>query len=233
MTSAEKKNAICSVKLCCTMTASNGCNLDTLQSMIIEENTKNATADITDVLVFPGGDTECLLETSAPFSFQVFPGSSSKLLLSFQGGGLCFNEMTTVEFTMCTPDAIPSRTEGVYDTLDSRNPYQDYTIVNSLYCSGDFFIGNLSVTYDSDDRKDVQVTQSGVTNVESVISWIESQQNDGHIKSEVDDLVVLGYSAGGVAAQMWSPVLVNQFKHQTAAVISDSFMGIVPPGENK
>jgi hypothetical protein len=124
---------LCDKNECCTISETNSCNLDTFpkdQSM----------------LVLPGGETRCIFSTSTEFAFQVIPGDSDKLLFYFQGGGACWDKVSTVTLPLCTTDSSPSGLNGIFDRTNVDNKYRDYTIVQVLYCSGDIF-GNISISY--------------------------------------------------------------------------------------
>lgn len=60
------------------------------------------SCDISDMpadqstIVSPGGMTRCIYSTSTPYSFQVVPGNTEKLLVYFQGGGACWDKISTV-----------------------------------------------------------------------------------------------------------------------------------------
>ena len=58
----------------CTVNGTNSCPIS---SMPADQST----------LVYPGGNTRCILSTSTPYAFQVIPGASDKLIIYFQGGG--------------------------------------------------------------------------------------------------------------------------------------------------
>lgn len=46
----------------------------------------------TTTLVHPGGDTRCIFSYSTPYSFQVIPGRTDRLMIYFQGGGACWDK---------------------------------------------------------------------------------------------------------------------------------------------
>ena len=147
-------------------------------------------------MIFPGGNTRCLKSYSTPYAFQVHKGSKNKLLFYFQGGGSCWDETTTNASgrgkkggTYCRTDAVPWPIYGVFDKTDERNAYKDYTIVNVLYCSGDNHAGNAVRNYYDDDGE--QIVQSGAANTEAVIEWVQSQQLNGDLSINLDDLLIM------------------------------------------
>jgi hypothetical protein len=116
---------------------------------------------------------------------------------------------------------------GIYDNTNVLNNFNDYTIVHILYCSGDLHIGDVTRNYSYNGNT---VIQSGYNNTLATIRWVVGQigKNTGQLSPIFSKLVILGSSAGSLAAQLWSDFLLNTFKHKSAAVISDSFAGILP-----
>lgn len=98
------------------------------------------------------------------------------LSLAFQGGGACW-DMVSTDAGLCTTDAVPNKPNGVFDRSDSLNAYKDYTIVNVLYCSGDIHGGD-SVRDYTDDAG-VLIEQKGLVNTQAVLDWVVAQQNNG------------------------------------------------------
>jgi len=116
---------------------------------------------------------------------------------------------------------------GIYDNTNVLNSFNDYTIVHILYCSGDLHIGDVTRNYSYNGNT---VIQSGYNNTLATIRWVVGQigNNTGQLSPIFSKLVILGSSAGSLAAQLWSDFLLNTFKYKSAAVISDSFAGILP-----
>jgi len=199
----------------CTMSNANSCPLS---SMGVDEST----------IVYPGGQTRCIFTTSTKFGFQVIKGKTDKLLVHFQGGGACWDKVTTIDSPMCTTDISAQRLIGMFDRENSLNAYKDFTIVELLYCSGDVWGGNVTQSYK--DSAGEPVVQHGMLNALSVIDWIDSQQKNGNLAANLNKLVVSGCSAGSIGAQLWSSEIVNRIKHSTAAVLPDSYAGVFPDG---
>lgn len=198
----------------CTMNGSENCPLSAM------------TEDVS-YLVQPGGDTRCIFSTSSPYGFQVIKGDSDKLLVYFQGGGACWDRASTVA-GMCTTDADPQRNlVGVFDRNSEQNRFKDYTIVQALYCSGDVFGGNVTRPYN--DKAGQPVIQSGIQNAQATLDWIVAQQANGGLASTLNDVVVMGCSAGSIGAQIWGPIILKTLPWKQAAIIPDSYAGVFPP----
>jgi hypothetical protein len=52
-------------------------------------------------LVHPGGSTRCMFSYSTPYSFQVIPGRTDKVMFYFQGGGACWNKEVRDGYRYC------------------------------------------------------------------------------------------------------------------------------------
>ena len=159
-------------------------------------NIHHTTTDTGTSMIFPGGNTRCLKSYSTPYAFQVHKGSKSKVLFYFQGGGSCWDETSTnssgrgkKQGTYCRTDAVPWPIYGVFDKSDQRNAYQDYTIVNVLYCSGDNHAGNAVRSYVDEDGENIM--QRGAINTESVIQWVQAQQLNGGLSVKFEDFVIM------------------------------------------
>lgn len=185
-----------------------------------------ALADLsneTSTLVYPGGKTRCIYEDSTDFRFQVVKGDPKKLLFYFQGGGACWNEISTT-LGLCTTDANPSSLNGMFSRDAAQNPdYYDHTFVQVLYCSGDVHAGNSTRDYDERGTTN-PVVQVGAENTLAVLDWL-ADQNLGTL----DELVIAGCSAGSIGAQVWADWLISTIPAKDTALVFDSFTGFFPP----
>lgn len=201
--------------LCCELSSSNnGCSVS------------NMPQDVS-TLVFPGGETRCIFSTSSKFNFQVIPGKSDKLLFYFQGGGACWDKLSTA-LTFCTTDADPDFSGAGIFSRDESNEYKDYTIVHALYCDGSVWTGDTVRPYK--DSNGEFVTQKGLANAQSVLDWVKSQQSVGSLAATFSSLVIMGCSAGSIGAQVWSSPILETLSWTEAAVIPDSYIAVFPDG---
>jgi hypothetical protein len=130
--------------------------------------TAMSTDASTFTLVEPGSGSRCI-NNDSPFQFQVWPGPSDKVLLYFQGGGACWDEATT-SIPICTQSAAPTTGDpGVFCRSDCHKPnkFEDFTIVQILYCTGDAHIGDTVRPYTDDIG--LNITQTGVANVRATL----------------------------------------------------------------
>lgn len=211
------------------LSSSNTCTIsaDGSETCPISAMAKDET---TIVLTSASGDgSQCIFGDS--YGFQVIPGDSDKLLFYFQGGGACWDKVTTAA-GMCTTNLSPNAPVGVFDRTNSANPFASYTVVHALYCSGDVWAGNVTAPYTHLDKPVVQV---GVQNTLSTIAWVQAQIAAGSIgdsanSGRFNEFVTMGCSAGSVGAQLWADQLISTFPAKQVAVVPDSYAGVFPPG---
>jgi hypothetical protein len=204
----------------CTITATESCDLSTLPKGVSSMVYVTPPADVLDV-----STPQCIF--GQPYAFQVIPGDSDKLMFYWQGGGACWDPITTAA-GMCTTTASPNSPTGIFDTTNPSNPYASYTIVHALYCSGDVWAGNVVAPYTHDNLPVVQV---GAVNAQFTIDWVSRQVSLGSISATLSSFIGMGCSAGSVGVQLWADVLLSTFglsAHQ-AAIVPDSYAGVFPP----
>ncbi|KAL4111083.1 hypothetical protein PRIC1_002764 [Phytophthora ramorum] len=231
----------------CELTDSDACAIDSL----------TASGNDGSVLIYPGGDTRCAFddytdsvttfESESTYFFQVFPAATqdkSKLLLFFQGGGACVDKYTCDFALQCqlgassliTTKASVTDTGIMNRTLDG-NVFNDYNIVYLPYCTGDLFVGNKYLEpYESVYNQALGNQQclgqnqgmymNGYNNTMAVLKWALANYPDP------EQIVVGGYSAGSLAAQMWSAYVANTWEVESKStkfqVLADSYVGVFP-----
>ncbi|KAG7399710.1 hypothetical protein PHYBOEH_008044 [Phytophthora boehmeriae] len=115
--------------------------------------------------------------------------------------------------------------------------FNDYNIVYLPYCTGDLFVGDKyleaseSVYSQALGNKqclgqDKGMYMNGYNNTMAVLKW--ALQN----YPEPEHLVLGGYSAGSLAAQMWSAFVAKEWgvesKSTKFQVLADSYVGVFP-----
>ena len=174
----------------------------------------------------PGGETKCIFETSTPYQFEVVLGDLDKVYVHFQGGGACWDELST-DITLCTTDASPYGAVGIFDRKNPNNKYANYTIIQALYCSGDVWGGNITQPY---THRGGSVVQVGAYNAEATISYLAQQQAAGFLAPTLSELVIGGDSAGSIGAQLWGTFVLDALKWDKAAILPDSYACVFPEG---
>lgn len=132
-----------------------------------------------------------------------------------QGGGACWDEVTTTKDPLCTTDCVPNKAVGVFDRGEELNAYKDYTIVHVLYCSGDIHAGSATRPYTDDAG--VLVQQRGLANAQAALDWVLKQQQNGGLAKSLTSLVITGCSAGSLGE---SPPLSRCVHHAPSLLCS-------------
>ncbi|EGZ12877.1 hypothetical protein PHYSODRAFT_334720 [Phytophthora sojae] len=231
----------------CEVTDSDACAIDSL----------TASTDDGSVLIYPGGDTRCAFDdytdsvttfaSNSTYFFQVFPAaeaSKKKLLLFFQGGGACVDKYTCDFALQCQLGASSLITtkasvtdSGIMNRTLDGNVFNDYNIVYLPYCTGDLFVGNKYLEpYESVYNQalgnkqclgqDQGMYMNGYNNTMAVLKWALANYPDP------EQLVIGGYSAGSLGAQMWSAYVAKTWgvesKGTKFQVLADSYVGVFP-----
>lgn len=205
----ETPSSLCDSYSCCLVSNGDACSISDMP-----------VGETTMVLAPEGSEATCIFGTQ--YGIQVIPGESNeKLLFYFQGGGACWDRASTAA-GMCTTDISPNANAGVFDKGNEANPFKDYTVVHALYCSGDVYSGNVTQNYKHLGKP---VIQKGVANAKFAINWALQQ---GFGDGTLENLVVMGCSAGSVGAQMWADTLLTSFPAKNVAVVPDSYAGLFP-----
>lgn len=176
-------------------------------------------------MVYPEGVTRCIFSTSTDFAFQVVKGDPKSLLIFFQGGGACWDEVSTddVKPRPCLTDVSVQPLVGIFDRKDASNPFRNFTVLHVNSCSGDFHVGSVMRWYL--DPQGQKVVQLGCLNALAAFDWA-----DANIDSLLDSLVIAGSSTGAIAVHFWVHGLLRTFQSRRAAVLVDSFLGVLPKG---
>jgi len=173
-------------------------------------------------MVYPGGKSRCLSNQKSEYAFQVVRKRNDRLLLSFDGGGACWNKLS-LDADACSKQSIwPYSLTGIL-SRSSKNPFNDYTILHIQYCSGDLFSGN--VTQPFTDKMGGLVHQVGYYNTRSAIDWAKA-----NVADPLQSLVITGVSAGAIGTQVWASKLLREFSYTHASVMVDSYTGVFPAG---
>jgi hypothetical protein len=162
--------------------------------------------------IVPGGDCQC--SDGSEFSFWVRQSNPDKVLFYLQDGGVCFSAAT------CAPDSGlynttigegPIGAGGIFDLTNERNPFADYSIVYVPYCTGDAHLGNITTEYASG----LTVHHKGYVNGSAALDYVAT------IAPSSSDVVVLGESAGSIAAPLYAGLVSDRFPDARITVLAD------------
>ena len=125
----------------------------------------------------PGGDTICA--TGTPYAFFVHPGTVNRLVLFFEGAGLCWDASTCsspgvgYDATVDETDNPANHPQGMFDLDNPENPFKDWYQVYVPSCTGDGHWGDATATYHW-GGKDYTMNYKGFANVSAVLDWIQA-----------------------------------------------------------
>ena len=171
------------------------------------------------------GDIPCQCSDGSDWSFYAREGTAgaSKVMVLFEGGGACWNELT------CTPatgvykrqvadgrDGYGATTladlDGVFDATNPANPLADYTVIFIPYCTGDTHLGNAEVAYGDD----LVIQHRGAINSRAAMNWVVDTYPD------VDELFVTGMSAGSVPTPLFAGLLADELPDARVVALADA-----------
>ena len=161
--------------------------------------------------VVPGGDCQC--SDGSEFNFWVRESDPAKVVVFLQGGGGCFSAET------CDPENDLYRTavtegpnpEGVFDFENPLNPFADYSAVYVPYCTGDVHIGNATTEY----ADGLTIQHKGYANGTAALDHVAATFPDA------TDVVVLGESAGSIAAPLYAGLVADRLPDAHITVVAD------------
>eukprot|EP00928_Gymnodinium_smaydae_P020625 TRINITY_DN17976_c0_g1_i1.p1 TRINITY_DN17976_c0_g1~~TRINITY_DN17976_c0_g1_i1.p1 ORF type:complete len:479 (+),score=58.63 TRINITY_DN17976_c0_g1_i1:55-1491(+) len=173
--------------------------------------------------VFPRGRARCIFDDMYEYAFQVIPGDAEKLVFYFQSGGNCWEE-AGLNYYLCTAQPLPQQFVGIFDRRNHNNPFRTWSIVHVGYCSGDEHVGDVRRAWKLPRYSGAE--QRGYWNVRAALDWTLEQLKGRKLRH----LVIAGSSAGSLGAQLWARTLLKEFAYQSATVLWDSFVGVLPSG---
>jgi hypothetical protein len=163
--------------------------------------------------VVPDGDCQC--SDGSEFSFWVRKANPKKVVLYLQGGGACFSAKT------CAPSSGLYRTsigsddgpgdEGIFDFANRRNPFAEYSVVFVPYCTGDVHIGDTTTKY----AAGLTVHHEGYANGTAALDHLAATFQGA------TDVVVIGESAGSVAAPLYAGLVSDRLPKARITVLAD------------
>lgn len=173
------------------------------------------------------GETGCARGT--PFYFWARGGKVNRLLVSFRGGGACWNASTCAvnEKDPFFSDSIDAdhdpavENEGIFKLDQPENPFTDWYMVHIPYCTGDLHWGAKDVTYPARySSPEITVKHRGAINANAAIDWIAAHFN------APERLFVTGGSAGAYGSELHSARLMTIFPYAGAVNLGDGGSGV-------
>ena len=162
------------------------------------------------------------------FAFWFHPGSSSRLVVYFQGGGGCWDFDTCRSGSsfyvshLQAPTAQPMPDNGIIDLANPANPFRGDAIVYVPYCTGDVHWGNNVQTYRDGHGHRLVIHHVGFDNDRRVLQWVYRRY------PSPDNVFVTGCSAGSVGSAVFAPYLIRHYPHATVSQLGDSLALVLP-----
>jgi hypothetical protein len=158
----------------------------------------------------------CVSSDGSPYSVYLKKGTVNKLLVSFQGGGLSWNEQTAagpillgqavtappgkeVYYIANVPEG-PMRQTGILDPNDERNPFHGWNAINLPYTTADFYLGDNDFPYVDDSGESRILHHHGKRNSAAALALLKET-----FPETPDVLVIVGQSAGGYGCLALAP----------------------------
>lgn len=160
-----------------------------------------------------------------PYVFFAKRGSVNKLVVYFQGGGACWNQLTSAvgackqsTGAFDDPDGASS---GFADLSNPENPFRDWHQVMIPYCTGDVHWGDATFTHEFAGES-IVAEHKGAVNARVVEKWARE-----HFVNP-ERVFVTGSSAGAYGAIASSPYLM-EFSYPSSRfdVVGDAGNGVI------
>ena len=169
--------------------------------------------------VVPGGDCQCA--DGSEFAFWERRADPTKVVLFLEGGGACWDARTCA-FTdggesdfydwNIPSEETPESEGGIFDLANPDNPFADYTFVYVPYCTGDVHLGDVTREY----SEQLTVEHNGYVNSTTALTHLVENFGDA------DHVVVVGLSAGSIAAPVYAGLVADQLPDAQITVLADS-----------
>jgi hypothetical protein len=175
--------------------------------------------------------------TDPTFSFWTRQGTSKNLVVYFDGGGACFDDISCsfpiapgvppeLQFFLpaIPPGATPANFHGMFKFDQAANPVKDWSFVYVPYCTGDLHLGSATKLYSNMNPAiplpAFPIQHRGFDNFMVVLDWIRNNV------AGPKNILVAGSSAGGYGASASFPWVKESFPSAHMYVIADASQGV-------
>jgi hypothetical protein len=179
---------------------------------------------------FPGADPA--------YSFWARRGTENKLVIYFDGGGACWDDVTCsvprlansrgegdgfYKAELLNSDN-PNRMSGIFDLDNPANPVRNWSIVFIPYCTGDVHAGANTAHYNDPDTGELyKIEHRGADNFRVVLKWLRDNFD------APEEILVTGSSAGAYGAAVHFPRVREAFPNGRAVMLGDAGQGVTTP----
>jgi hypothetical protein len=163
----------------------------------------------------------------SPYRFYARRGTVNKLVVYYQGGGACWEQLTcsvpVCDKSVKDAEDDPNRVHsGFADLANPANPFKDWSAVFVSYCSCDIHFGDAAQDYaNTDPAHPVHVEHRGYQNAKVVEKWARE-----HFLAP-EFVFVTGSSAGAYGAWFNAPLLHKVWPTARFSVLADAGNGVV------
>jgi len=162
----------------------------------------------------------------SPYAYFAKRGTVNKLLIYYQGGGACWEQLTC-SVPVCDANVVADDNpnldhSGFADADNPDNPFRDWNVVFVSYCSCDIHFGDAEQNYDNTDPANPRhVEHRGYQNSRIVEKWTRE-----HFVAP-DEIFVTGSSAGAYGAWFNAPLHIQAWPGAQVRVLADAGNGVV------
>lgn len=171
------------------------------------------------------------------FRFWARRGASNRLVVFFDGGGACWDDVTCAVPRLAEhgregdgfykaellPGDDPRTMSGIFDLDNPRNPVRDWSFVFVPYCTGDVHAGSNTQRYtDPDTGETFAIQHRGADNFRIVLEWMRANFD------APEAIAVTGSSAGAYGAVTHYAAIRAAFPTGRALMLGDAGQGVTP-----
>ena len=162
----------------------------------------------------------------SPYQFFVKRGTVNKLLMYYQGGGACWEQLTcsvpVCDASATAGDNPNGATTGFFDRNNPNNPFRDWNVVFVSYCSCDIHFGDSAQDYDNTNpMTPLHVEHRGYHNSKVAEKWARE-----HFVNP-EEVFVTGSSAGAYGAWFNGPLLESVWPASKFDILADAGNGVI------
>jgi hypothetical protein len=177
-------------------------------------------------IAYQGKQLDPVCMNGSPYAFFAKRGTVNKLLIYYQGGGACW-ENVTCNLPTCDTNVNPSGGDnpnnqhtGFADQTNPLNPFQDWNVVFVSYCSCDIHYGDADQHY-TGLLPPIDVKHHGFDNARVVEKWARE-----HFLNP-EQIFVTGSSAGAYGAWFNAPLHEFVWPSSHFDVLADAGNGVI------
>ncbi|MFN8542781.1 MAG: pectin acetylesterase-family hydrolase [Candidatus Binatia bacterium] len=190
------------------------------------DDTQFTTITPTGPIAYAGRTLNPVCMNGSPYAYFVKRGSVNKLLIYYQGGGACWENLTC-SVPVCDTNVNPTsgdnpnnQHDGFADVTNPLNPFRDWNIVFVSYCSCDIHFGESAQDY-AGSFPTIHVEHRGYENARVVEKWTRE-----HFVNP-ERIFVTGSSAGAYGAWFNAPLHETVWPASHFDVLADAGNGVI------